>query len=32
MGQVELDPGYENIARWDAAFRERVSAQQVLLL
>jgi glutathione S-transferase len=32
MGQVELDPGYENIARWDSAFRERVSAQQVLLL
>ena len=32
MGKVDLDPAYENIARWDMAFRERLSAKQVLLL
>ena len=32
MGKVDLDPAYENIVRWDAAFRERVSAKQVLLM
>ena len=31
MGKVDLDPAYENIARWDMAFRERLSAKQVLL-
>jgi glutathione S-transferase len=32
MGKVDLDPAYENIARWDTAFRERLSAKQVLFL
>ncbi len=32
MGKIHLDPAYENIARWDAAFRERLSAKQVLLM
>lgn len=32
LGKVDLDPAYEHIARWDAAFRERVSAKQVLLM
>ncbi len=32
MGKIEIDPSYENIARWDAAFRGRVSARQVLML
>ena len=32
MGKVEIDPAYELIARWDASFRERSSARQVLLL
>ena len=32
MGKVDLDPAYENIVRWDMAFRERLSAKQVLLL
>lgn len=32
MGKVDLDPAYKNIARWDTAFRERLSAKQVLLL
>ena len=30
MGKVDLDPAYQNIKRWDVAFRERLSAQQVL--
>jgi len=31
---AKVDPGseYENIARWDLAFRERISAKQVLVL
>jgi glutathione S-transferase len=32
MGKVDLGLEYENIARWDTAFRERLSAKQVLLL
>lgn len=32
MGKIEIDPSFENITRWDAAFRERSSARQVLLL
>jgi glutathione S-transferase len=32
MAKVVLDPEYENIARWDLAFRERLSAKQVLVL
>ncbi len=32
MGKVEIAPSLENIARWDTAFRERPSAQQVLSL
>lgn len=32
MGKFNVDTSYENILRWDAAFRERPSAQQVLLL
>jgi glutathione S-transferase len=32
MGKIEIDPSYENITRWDTAFRERVSAKQVLML
>ena len=32
MGKVDLDPAYENIARWDVAFRDRLSAKQVLLM
>jgi glutathione S-transferase len=27
---VELDPAFENLARWDAAYRERPAAQAVL--
>ncbi len=30
--QVEIDRSFENILRWDRAFRERVSAKQVLLM
>ncbi len=30
--QVEIDRSFENILRWDTAFRERVSAKQVLLM
>jgi glutathione S-transferase len=32
VAKVEIDPSYENIARWHAAFRERPSATQVLVL
>ena len=32
LKNVEIPPEYVNIARWDEAFRERVSAQQVLVL
>ena len=30
--QIEIDRTFENILRWDTAFRERVSAKQVLLM
>jgi len=32
FGKVELDPALENLARWDAAYRKRPSAQTVLTL
>lgn len=32
LGGVEVDAKYENIGRWDEAFRSRVSAKQVLVL
>jgi glutathione S-transferase len=32
LGQVHLDATFENITRWDLAFRERPSAKQVWLL
>ena len=32
FGKVELDPAFENLARWDAAYRKRPSAQAVLTL
>ncbi len=32
LGQFEIDARYENIRRWEAAFRERASAKQVLVL
>ena len=32
MAKVDPGSGYENIARWDLAFRERISAKQVLML
>jgi len=32
MAKVEIGSEYENIARWDLAFRERISAKQVLVL
>jgi glutathione S-transferase len=32
MGKLEIDPSLANIARWDAEFRKRPSAQQVLVL
>ncbi len=32
MAKIDLDPTYVNIARWDAAFRERPSTKQVLVL
>jgi glutathione S-transferase len=28
---LELDPGFENVARWDAAYRERAPARAVLV-
>ena len=31
-GKVEIDPSFENIMRWDADFRQRSSARQVLVL
>jgi glutathione S-transferase len=30
FGKVEIDPAFENLARWDAAYRERPCAQTVL--
>ena len=30
FGKVELDPAFENLVRWDAAYRERPCAQTVL--
>jgi glutathione S-transferase len=32
FGKVEIDPAFENLARWDSAYRERPSAQAVLSL
>jgi glutathione S-transferase len=32
FGKVELDPAFENVARWDAAYRERPPAQSVLVM
>jgi glutathione S-transferase len=32
FGKVEIDPAYTNLARWDAAYRERPGAQAVLSL
>lgn len=32
FGKVELDPRFENVARWDAAYRERPPAQGVLVM
>lgn len=32
LGKVEIDPWFENIARWDTSFRERSSTRQVLRL
>lgn len=32
LGKVEIDPWFENIARWDTSSRERSSARQVLRL
>ena len=32
MAKIEPGSGCENIARWDLAFRERISAKQVLVL
>jgi glutathione S-transferase len=32
VAKFEIDSAYQNIARWDQAFRERVSAKQILLL
>jgi glutathione S-transferase len=32
FGKVELDPAFENLARWDAAYRERPPAQSVLVM
>lgn len=32
LAKVEIGPEYENIVRWDLAFRERLSAKQVLVL
>ena len=30
FGKVEIDPAFENLARWDASYRERPSSQAVL--
>jgi glutathione S-transferase len=30
VGQVPLDPGYQNLARWDAMYRERPAAKATL--
>lgn len=32
FGQVDLDPKFTHLARWDAAFRQRPSARSVLML
>lgn len=32
MGKLEPDPSLENLARWNAAFRERPSSKEVLML
>jgi glutathione S-transferase len=32
FGKVEIDASFENLARWDSAYRERPSAKTVLLL
>ncbi len=32
FGKVEIDPSFENLARWDKAYRERPVATSVLLL
>jgi len=32
FGKVEIDPAFENLARWDVAYRKRSSAQAVLSL
>ena len=32
FGGVEIDASFENLARWDQAFRSRPSAKSVLLL
>jgi len=31
FGKVEIDPAFERLARWDAAYRERAPAQSVLV-
>jgi glutathione S-transferase len=31
FGGVELDPTYQNLTRWDQAYREREAAKSVLL-
>lgn len=32
FGELEIDPSCEHVARWDAAFRQRPSAREVLVL
>ena len=32
FGKVEIDPAFENLARWDEAYRERPAAKSVLSL
>ncbi len=32
FGKVEIDPQYQNLARWDREFRDRASARSVLVL
>jgi glutathione S-transferase len=32
FGQVEIDPAFTHLARWDAAFRQRPAAQSVLVV
>lgn len=32
FGKVEFDPRFENVARWDAAYRERPPARSVLVV